>query len=45
MLGAVTSGAFEAIFYALQLSREELLQKSLSQDYPLLNGDFKILCL
>ncbi|KAI3322916.1 hypothetical protein HD806DRAFT_536094 [Xylariaceae sp. AK1471] len=45
MLGAITLGTFESILGALQLSREELLQKSLSQDYPFLNGDFKIWCV
>ncbi|KAI3326541.1 hypothetical protein HD806DRAFT_532171 [Xylariaceae sp. AK1471] len=45
MLGAITLGTFESILGALQLSQEELLQKSLSQNYPFLNGYFKIWCV
>lgn len=45
MHGAVRFGAFEKMLRALQLSREELLQKNMLGEYPFLRGDFKIWCL
>lgn len=45
MLGAVTCQTLAGILSTLQLSREELVRKSLAHEYPSLNGDFKIWCL
>lgn len=45
MLGAVSQATFASILGTLRLSRQDLLQRSLSRDYPLLHGNFKIWCL
>ncbi|KAJ3578092.1 hypothetical protein NPX13_g2476 [Xylaria arbuscula] len=45
MLGAVSPNTFDHILSTLRLSRQDLLQRSLSRDYPLLHGNFKIWCL